>query len=180
MLSGYKHNFKIQRNIFSSIHASCVILSYLLGLPGYILYYISMAYYGIDTCLELLTMHSIYNIGMTFHHIVSLMALGYLHNPSTYHHIYFPYFITELSNLPLYVVYHLKAVKYNNKYMMNLLLIIEATIYIGLRLVYGLKMGYVMLFINYTPWPLLIAFVLIYLMSMMWAKGLCRQIQKAF
>jgi hypothetical protein len=132
-------NSKLVRNFFNALHAIIVVFSYLTKVSGVTLVYISLSYFIADTLYELsLKPSKIYDFGITLHHFFSMLSLIYLREDDPLGQmVYYLYFSLELSNLPMYVVYYLKQIKYCNTSVFRLLLMFETIFYIYMRLYLG-------------------------------------------
>lgn len=175
-------NFKLSRTHVSVIHASSVVISYLFGMPGYILYYWSLTYYMMDTLYELADLYrsnksiKLYELGMLLHHVISIIVLGYLWSHHTEKHMYYAYYLAELSNFPMYLVHHLKTVGYNNKYMLKVLIFIEAVAFIFLRLVLGSMISFEIMWLEHIPIFMKISSIILLIISLVWTNKLIRQL----
>lgn len=135
---------KLIRNLCNACHAICVVIAYITSLPSNQLFYGSIMYFMCDTYYEILCMRKrqfnvkIYELGMIIHHLVSMLSMLYLLNPGpTADMVYYFYYILEFSNIPMYLVYHLKQIKYSNKSLLKMLLVGETFWYIYFRLYLG-------------------------------------------
>jgi hypothetical protein len=180
------NNFAIGRNYNSAAHASLVILTYLLSIPGYGLYYVSMTYYIIDTVYELIyliflnkkTEMKLFDCGLLTHHLVVLLSLKYLYDPLTGHYVHYLFYLSELSNIPMYVIYHLRKIKYTNTYVIKSLVLLETLGYAILRLFLASKEIYNLLFIAEIPRTMIISAISIVMISAFWTWKLVRQLIK--
>jgi hypothetical protein len=178
-------NFKVSRTYVSVIHAMTVILSYLLGIPGYILLHLSITYYIVDTMYELMNLLvpekenrkiKIYDLGMLLHHVISMITLTYFVDQKVEYYVFRAFYLAEISNLPMYVVYQLKANGYKNNYVLKTIIAIEALAYIVLRLVIGGKITYDMFFENDIPSFVFISAILMLIISAVWTNKLVKQL----
>jgi hypothetical protein len=166
---------KIIRNWISTCHALTVIIFYNIGIPSSLLFYISMSYFILDSIYELsqLKGFKLFELGMLVHHAIAISSLFMLKESSPHTSmVYFFYYILELSNIPMYLVYHLKQVKYTSK----LLVLFETFVYIYLRLyVCGTEIYH---YFCTTEGELIIKFYMIIMLSLsiVWATKLIRQI----
>jgi hypothetical protein len=166
----------------SVVHASSVIIAYLIGVPGYILYYWSITYYMMDTLYELVDLVKVnrsialYDFGMLVHHVVSMIVLEYLWHHHTQKHMYYAFYLAELSNLPMYLVYHLKNSGFKNKYLMKGLIFIEAIAFIGLRLILGGMLSFELMWMQHIPVFMKVASVILLIISLVWTNKLIRQV----
>lgn len=174
-------DFKIARNITSSLHALTVIFFYQFNLSVLPLFYISRGYYLIDTMYELSSLKSalsikLFQLGMLFHHIVTILSLYYLINPVTTGYLYYSYFLAELSNLPMYVMRHLHSINMTNKYIITPILLIEFLAYIIFRMIMCVPIMYAV-FLNSNSQMILKSMVIsMYCLSGFWTYKLLGQI----
>ena len=179
------HNlsWKVVSNITSTIHASTVVMFYLIGINFEILFYSSCGYYIFDGCLNIYYYYKNKNSGYLFmivHHIATVFTLTYLYNPVCTDTIFKNFFLLELSNYPLYIVYHLKSVKYDNQYVVGFFIFLEAVASIVCRLILGTMNLYRVYSIKDFPWTPLLMGVLIYIISILWLKAILKQIYQIF
>ena len=177
--------FKISRNFVSAIHATTVIFSYLVGIPGYILLHLSITYYIMDSMYELMNLLwpekpnrkiTIYDLGMLLHHVICITVLTQFTHPTVEYHVFRAFFLSEVSNMPMYLVYHLKGVKYMNTNMIKFIIAIEALGYIVLRLIIGGKITYDMWFEKDISSFVFTSAILILIISAVWTNKLIRQL----
>lgn len=179
-----KKNFKLSKLYVSVVHASSVVLSYLIGVPGYILLYWSTTYYIIDTFYEILELVSfdkksrLYTLGMLLHHGLTIMALKYLCYPATVNYMYYAFFLAELSNFPMYLVYQLKSLGYDHDhpYLLKFVICIEAMTFIYLRLIIGGSMGYEMFWKEEIPPFMKFSAYVVFIISLIWTNKLINQL----
>lgn len=170
----YCNNFKICKNILATLNAINIIICYLLNVNKMYIIYISISYYFYDIVDLLKNMRKIHIQGFLLHHILTILYISYIISP--YGEIIFNgLFLFELSNLPIYLVYHNKLNKYNN--YMKLLLTYEIISYFILRIICG---GY-LIFQNIFTLNLIIPTscgILIYIISIMWLYKMIIQLKK--
>lgn len=173
-------SFKLSRMNVSAVHAVTVIIAYLMEVSGNTLYQISFSYYLLDTIYELITMYQnkkygIIDLGMIMHHILTMLTVSYLSNQDYGMDIYKAYYMAELSNLPMYLAYHLKHIKYNNKLVITSIVSLEIMAYIILRLYLG---GIITLKLLYVPVPLFInlSSISMLIISAVWTSKLIKQV----
>lgn len=174
-------NIKVARNIISSLHATSVILFFTFGVPANCLFYMTCGYYTMDGLVELLYLvkdKKLTNLPMVVHHIISCFALSYLRDPVVAKYLYLSFFLMELSNYPIYLVYHLKSKGYDNQKVIKGLIGVEALGFIVLRLWLGGQILYNATMSNEVPYITLIASAMIYLMSIFWVYGMILQVIK--
>lgn len=174
-------NFKLTKMHVSGIHALSVVISYLIGLPGNLLYYWSVTYYMMDTAYEFVELYNktnlkLFNLGMMAHHFVTIGVMGYLEHHHGGKQLYYGFFLSELSNLPMYVMYHLRAIKYNNWYVLKLIVVIEALAFIICRLILGGILSFDLFVTSHVPAFVRFASFLILIISVIWTKKLVKQI----
>lgn len=172
-----KYGFKIARNCTSTIHAAFVLIFFTFGISPMDMLYVTTGYYLFDCIIEsieLIKHHRLYNFGMVLHHAVSMYVLSYLQDPTLCEYIYYSFFIIEVSNFPVYLVYYLKSIKYGNEILIRLLILLEITSFTicrimiyGTMLLHGIKMG--------IPFAPLLCGALIYIMSVIWLYGMVLQ-----
>jgi len=136
------NNKKLASNFTSATHATSVVFAYLLGIPGQYLFYASCGYYCFDGILnfyEFIFTKRLQNFLMIFHHFISIYGLSCMEIPELYHHVYYAFFLIEVSNFPIYVIYHLKTIKYSNQCIIILVLLSEILMSFICRMVFGLK-----------------------------------------
>jgi len=176
------HNFKLSRIHVSAVHASTVIIAYLINVPGYILCYWSVTYFIMDTLYELLSIWTfkskfgLFDAGILLHHFTSIAVLRYLNYPITEPYMLKAFYLSEISNLPMYLVYHLRTSGYTNKYLMKPLIAIEAIGYIALRLMWGGLISFQIWFIRDIPWFMCLASTIMLAISVVWTTKLVKQI----
>lgn len=177
-----KKNFKLSRMHVSAIHATSVILSYLIGISGHLLMYWSTAYYVIDTIYEFINLYkpekkiNLYEFGIVIHHFISMFILSYIPHPNIGYHVYKSFFLAEVSNLPMYTVYHLQKVGYTNNYILKPTIFIEAMAFIICRLIICGQIAYEMFFRPDVPWSVWLASIGILIISAVWVGKLFKQI----
>ena len=167
---------KIKNNILKLSHS--VIVSGLSGAYLYesnlfiknLIFFVSSTYFYYDT--KLILKCDKIDYPMLYHHILALLLLfGFYINYYGYTLIYV-YTLAELSNIPMYITYHLRKTSIN----MNLVIcsnVIQTLIYGYLRIIlitdYLIKNKYII----YTPLAPLLG---IYLMGFVWFYTLCKQV----
>ena len=134
-----QYNFKVARNIISAIHALSVISLYSLNVNIMLMYLISRGYYTVDTAYEVADLKransiKLYQLGMLLHHFVTLYGLQYMINPLTSYYVTYTFFLAEVSNLPLYLMRHLRSKGYYNKYLIKGITFLEFVAYFVLRI----------------------------------------------
>lgn len=171
-------NSKLVRNFFNALHALCVVVCYFSGIQGSTLVYISMSYFLCDTVYELsLIPKTFYDFGITIHHVFSMLSLLYLwKEDSVAVIVYYFYFLLELSNIPMYLVYYLKQIKYNNTSILRLLLIIETIFYIYMRLYLGVYRVYEYFQESDSSFIIKVYMIIFVTLSAMWSVKLLGQI----
>ncbi len=174
-------DFKIARNITSSLHALSVILFYQFSLSVLPLFYLSRGYYLMDTLYELVSLKSassikLFHLGMLLHHIVTILSLYYLINPATTFYLYYSYFLAELSNLPMYVMRHLHSINITNKYIVTPILLMEFLAYIIFRMIMCVPIMYAVFLDTNVPIQLKSMTFLMYGLSGFWTYKLFGQI----
>lgn len=173
----HKNNsLKLSRNFISAIHALGVVFSYITHINPSIVYYWAISYYLVDGFFEVATINRLYNIGLLVHHIVTVKVLIYLNDSYTSDVMFYAFFLSELSNIPMYIVYYLKSIKYPNKLLIKFSIFVEALSFIILRLIIGSKIAYDCYFNLNMPLPLCVASVFILGISLTWILKLVKQL----
>ena len=113
---------------------------------------------------------------MLLHHIVTMSVLYYLLLPTTSQYMKIAFVLSEASNLPMYLVYHLKSENYSNTLVMKLLIIVEALSFIILRLFWGSYILFQITFIDPMPILMQLSGSFIILISIIWSVNLLQQI----
>lgn len=172
-----KYGFKLARNCTSTLHATFVLIFYTIEIAPIDMLYVTTGYYLFDCIIEsieLVKHNRLYNFGMVLHHTVSMYVLSYLQDPTLCEYIYYSFVIIEVSNFPVYLVYYLKSIKYDNELVMRLLILLEITsfaicriILYGAMLLHGIKIG-----VSFGP---LLCGILLYIMSVIWIYGMILQ-----
>lgn len=179
ILLKYNNNkLKVAKNILSTIHASFIIISYLFNIPGSYVFYITSSYYALDGFFQIYNFSGLYNFGLIIHHIITVYVLNYLNDPVVSTYLYFPFFLTELSNIPLYIVYHMKATKKDAPILIWIWTFIEALGFFVLRIIIGGVILFRSMFISVIPTEVLLSCLGIYIISIIWLKSLLEQITK--
>lgn len=183
-------NFHITSIINSTTHASIIVLSYLIGIPGTIVYYISITYYILDTCYEIIALipnkydkpfqFRLYNLGIFIHHIIIIYSIKYIADEITEKSIFYAFYLAELSNFPLYAVQYLKKTKYQNLIIINLVIIIEIIAYLYLRLYLCGYNAYIILFDPKIPYTVIITAWSMLIISAIWTSKLMKQVYYKF
>ena len=167
---------KIKMNLLKLSHS--VILSGLSSIYLYIpntiiknlIFIISTSYFSYDTKLLLNKENIDYPI--LYHHIVALFLLLGFYIDYYEDVLIYLYNLGELSNIPMYITYHLRKTSQN----MNLILcsnIIQTIVYGYLRIYCFTDFLIKNTYLIYTPLAPLLG---IYLMGWVWIITLCKQI----
>lgn len=175
------NNFKQSRMQVSFLHAITVMISYLSNISGELLYYWSLVYYIIDGIPELVIILqkreiSLFNFGIIFHHIITIKMLDYLTYLETVKYMYYAFFLAEISNIPMYIVYQLKSINYANKLVLKVLIFIEFITYLIARLIIGSYYLYIMWFDINVPWLMYISSWILLGISIIWTIKLIKQL----
>lgn len=176
-------NWKVVSNLTSVVHASFVVMVYLFGIKPEVLYYLSYGYYIYDGILNLYYYMKNRNNGYLFmiaHHIVTAYTLNYLFNPICTELLMKTFFLLEVSNYPLYVVYHLKSMKYDNKYIVGFFILLEALSSIICRMILGSILLYDAYSIEKFPWIIIFMGLFIFMISALWLKAIFKQLYQMF
>jgi hypothetical protein len=173
---GKLDGIKKANNIRSAIHATIVIIFYLFGGSGVILNYISSTYYIADLVNIIIQFKpTLYNFGIAIHHVVTMTVLTYLCFPETQSYLYIGFFLSELSNVPMYIVYHLKENHVQGN-IVTLLTGIEALGFIVCRILIGGKLCIDITLDKNMPWIMSISGWIIFVISFYWSYKLIMQI----
>jgi hypothetical protein len=183
VLNYFNNNFKLSRMNISAVHALTVIFFYLFDRSVYILYYISLAYYIMDTKYELTNImyskkKSLYDFGIIIHHLLSMSIISYLLIPSVNIYVFYAYFLSEISNLPMYLAYHLIHINYPNKTLIRWITITEAFSFGFFRLCLGGYKAYQVWYMPDTPMFIIVSSVILLLISLIWTIKLSVQLMK--
>lgn len=182
IIDRYNKNFKLSRMNTSAIHALSVIIAYSLNVPAYVIYYWSLTYYIQDSAWELclLFCHNrtprIFDLGIILHHVVSIGLVTQLYYKTTESYVYYPLYLAEVSNLPLYLVYHLRGIQYKNLVIMKLLTIVEVIFYMFFRLYCGGLIVYKNYWIETIPDFIKFSSYFMLIFSIIWTTKLIRQL----
>lgn len=156
----FSPNFIIAKNWVSFVHASTVVIFYLTNCSESNLFYISCAYYFLDTVYTLYYFKGIFDFGLILHHIFTIAAITYLDNKEVSEYVRFIFFIAELSNLPMYFAEYFEMVA--NKKLARIFILVEIISYTNLRLMFGLYVMYDIVLLGY-PVIIIIAGIIIYI-----------------
>ncbi len=171
-------NLKVTRNLISSVQCFGVIISYLTSFSPFMLYYWSVTYYILDLGVEINQMKKLYNFGMIFHHLITIFVLRYLQKEETQLIVFNSFFLVEFSNIFLYLVYHLRLVKYSRLGVMSVLVLFEIIFYGFFRLILGLRIIYYLVLKSLTYERdyviLLVGSIGIYIISLIWMRKMCK------
>ena len=176
-------SWKVVSNITSALHATSVVMFYLFNVDPLVLYYSSCGYYIYDGILNLYYFTKSKNSGYLFmiaHHAATVLTMTYLFTPVCTEMIYKNFFLLEFSNYPLYIVYHLKSIKYQNQYIVGFFILMEAVASIVCRFIFGTKDLYYIFFMKDFPWVPLIMGILLYIISAIWLKAVFKQLYQIF
>lgn len=176
------YSFKIARNLVSALHALSSILLYSINMNILFMYYISRGYYAIDTVYEVIDVKNgpsfrLYQLGMLVHHLVTFYSLQFLLNPAASHYVSKTFFLAEVSNLPLYLMKHMRLKGYTNKYLMNGIIGLELVAYIVLRMIMCLPIIYQVILNPNVPLQLKPMTAIMYVISGVWTYKLFTQMQ---
>ncbi len=173
---------KIVRNFSSICHATSVVIFYTFNLTPEYLFHITFGYYTVDGIVELyylLKTKRLYSLMMIIHHIFTcIMAnqLTDLTDPIMVRYILSIFYLAELSNFPIYLVYHLRATGYNNDLVLKLLTIVEIIVYVILRIILcGIELYEVYMSEKFS-YLMLSGSVFVYIMSIAWSYRLFLQL----
>lgn len=182
-------NQNIKRNLLSFLHSIMCVIMCIYELPSYI-FYLSSSYYTYDLIMQLLTTNKLLNastISMSFHHIIGVYGLQYLNsnNEILINNFLYMYMLLEISNFPVYIMYHWKQIidkkktEIDNFYIRlisKILLIIEIITFTILRISYS---SYLLITTyNIFPNDILIISALLYILSCFWLLNMLYQLKK--
>lgn len=123
-------------NINSVIHACIVILSYSQPYDFNELAFLSITYYIYDAfVLVAMGIGTGMDIIMLLHHFSCIVGLHSSTNTDCISVVRSLFLLSEISNIPIFLMYHLRAVKYDDKKLMTRLILIEAASYFIFRMV---------------------------------------------
>lgn len=168
-------NSKIVRNYISTIHATIILISFLLKIPEHYVYYVTATYYAFDGVIELYSSVSqkrLYNLLMVFHHAISIYVLSYLQNPLISNQIYYSFCMVEISNFPIYLAYHLKSKGYK---LTRPLILCEIISFVFFRINIGGRCALDLAYDPNTPYLVIGSSVVLLLMSSLWIYGMWMQ-----
>lgn len=172
-------SIKITRNYISALHATFVLLFFTFSVPSSCLFYVTFGYYMFDGIMELYYLvktRRFYNLTIVLHHIIACFISYYLRDEVVSKYLYYSFFLTEISNFPIYLVYHLKLKGYNDNFVIKSLICVEALSFFVLRLVLcGINL-HKSIISNEVPYPPILCGCLIYIMSTIWLYGMILQI----
>ena len=180
-------NQNIKRNLISSVHSMiCIILCY--QNKNNMIYYWSTSYYVYDLIIQLIFSPTIYNttnMTLSLHHIIAVYTLEYLRtSDKNFLELFmFMFLILEVSNIPMYLMYHwiqINKKKENeniyNKIITKLLLILEMLAFLILRIIYSL---YVLVTTYHLlSYDIILISILLYMMSVFWWTSMVHQLIK--
>ena len=118
----------------------------------------------------------IYGAMMVMHHVISLYVLSYLQVVPVVNNLYYSFCLVEVSNYPIYLVYHLKSKKYNNQLVLKGLICCEIVSFLILRLWLGGHNAYLAYFDPNVPMIVFIGINSILVMSVIWIYGMFTQL----
>lgn len=175
-------NIKVTRNYISTIHATFVLLFFTFSVPAKWLFFVTVGYYTFDGIVDLyylIKTKRFYNLTIVSHHIISCFILSYLNDEVVAKYLYYSFFLIEISNFPIYIVYHLKSNKYDNETVIKSLIVVEALSFLILRLVLCGINVYRTIISGEVPYPPILGGIAIYCMSVIWFYGMILQIFKS-
>jgi hypothetical protein len=180
LLDHYNKNFKLSRMNVSALNALTVIIFYLCNLSLDVLYTMSVGYYIMDTIYEVRilsskTRVSLYEGGIIIHHIISVITLGYLLDSYVSSYVFYAYFISEVSNLPMYLAYQLIHLSHLNKMVIGSVTLMEIAAFLYLRMYLGGIMAYNLWFDPNVPIFINISSVAMLIISFVWIIKLSLQ-----
>jgi hypothetical protein len=170
---------KIAHNLLSATHAIGVILLYLWKRQAEPLIFWSIPYFTLDSYLSgKYSKTTLQKAGLVFHHIIVIFILLNTFNMESRikSMTLLFFFMIEISNLPYYLMGHLMNIKYDNKQVLQTVLLIQIITGIIIRLIIVplvplLEMDY----LNKNNIQYIIGNYLIYLLSIYWTTNLWKQ-----
>ena len=170
------NEYKLALNKVSATHAYICLL--IIGLVSYNilsdqwLIYWSMGFYISDTVTLLSNKLNIVTLLYLYHHIISIAIINLVFYDKFKQDTIDIIFLAEISNLPLYVVYHLKKKNLNDQ-LYKICLYIEIVQYSFFR-IFGL--GYYLYYRIYSNYDSIILTncIVLYMMGVYWSIQLCK------
>jgi hypothetical protein len=170
---------KIANGILSATHAIGVIILYLWKRQATPLIFWSIPYFVLDSYLSArYSKTKLQKGGLVLHHIIVIYILLNLHRmePRIRSMSLLFFFLLETSNLPYYLMGQLMNMKYDNKQVLQAVLLIQIITGIIIRLIIVplvplLEMDY----LNKNNVRYIIGNYLIYLLSIYWTTNLWKQ-----
>jgi hypothetical protein len=170
---------KIAHNLLSATHAIGVIIIYLWKRQSIPLIFWSIPYFILDSYLSgIYSKTKLQKGGLVVHHIIAIyILLNTLRMEPRIRSMTLLFFsLLEISNLPYYLMGHLINTKYDNKQVMQAVLLIQIITGIIIRLIIVplvplLEMDY----LNRSNIRYIIGNYLIYLLSIYWTTNLWKQ-----
>jgi hypothetical protein len=154
---------------------------YLFGLLPAYLFYISIGYYIVDSLFELYNYFKTKrttNLLIVGHHLVSSLVIHKLtdQNDPNMSLMFETFVQVELSNYPVYLVYHLKTIGCTNQLVIKALTLLEIAGYAYLRLyLFGIKIYHAIIFGTFS-YLMIVGSIVIYGLSCAWFYAFVSQL----
>jgi hypothetical protein len=170
---------KIAHYLLSTTHAIGVILLYLWKRQAEPLIYWSVPYFLLDTYLSgKYSKTTLQKGGLVVHHLIAIFMLLNTYNmePRIKAMTILFFFLLELSNIPYYLMGHLMNIKYDNKQILQVILLIQIITGIIIRLIIVPLVPLLeMDALNKSNIKYIVGNYLIYLLSIYWTTNLWKQ-----
>lgn len=157
---------KEDKNTVSFIHAMSVVVLYIINLyPTTFFMYFSISFYVMDLCVDL---KMNINYSTIIHHISTIISLLYI---KQYYFVYELLILMEISNIPMYIVYHRIC---SGQIVSKSYIYFEIAYYVSFRVLCG---TYVIIYSFHHMDLLLKSIVFIIgVMSLYWTRKLFKQL----
>jgi hypothetical protein len=170
---------KIAHYLLSTTHAIGVVTLYLWKRQAEPLIFWSVPYFILDTYLSgKYSKTKLQSSGLVTHHIIAIFMLLNTQNmePRIKSMTILFFFLLELSNLPYYLMGHLMNIKYNNKQILQIILLIQIITGMIIRLIIVplIPLLDIEIFNRYNI-RYIVGNYLIYLLSIYWTTNLWKQ-----
>ena len=128
-------NKSIAKNIVHLIHAiTCILLIYFDNIS--IMVINTQAFYLYDIVCLLYDGRSLWNkFPYIVHHIMSVYILQFIDDSMIGQHVITTLLMFEISNIPLYIYYHINKISYSDLTRL-IMLTIELIVYVGIRIIW--------------------------------------------
>lgn len=166
---------KKSRNFINFTHAVGIILAYLIGLNENYIYKWSVSYYAYDIIQNIINMSNLFQIGMLFHHIITIYILNFLEIEQLSSYIIFGFYLTELSNLPMYITKYFNYINCN-PLLMKFMTILEILFFGYFRFYLGNKILYKIYSLGYINYTFFVPVIILEILNLFWLNKLKKQI----